>query len=408
MIIQGVNMLAGKKILVGITGSIAAYKSAYLVRLLVKEHAEVKVMMTPAALDFITPLTLSTLSRNPVICEPYDPSDGTWNSHVDLGLWADLILLAPLTANTMAKMAHGIADNFLLTTFLSARCTVFIAPAMDVDMYKHPVTQENIQRLTSMGCRLIEPQVGELASGLSGEGRMEEPERIMETVKQYFNERSSLKGKKVLVSAGPTHEAIDPVRYIANHSTGTMGFALAKEAAERGASVILVSGPTTLSVNHPSIERRDVVSASEMYDECMKYFPVCDIIIMSAAVADFTPSHPAQQKIKKDKSSLTVMLEPTRDILKVMGKTKKAHQYLVGFALETEKGLEHAKAKLQNKKLNLIVLNSLMDTGAGFGFGTNKITLIDDSGDIREYETKPKQEVAKDIMDWVTGSIPDN
>jgi phosphopantothenoylcysteine decarboxylase/phosphopantothenate--cysteine ligase len=401
-------MLAGKKILVGITGSIAAYKSAYLVRMLVKERAEVKVMMTPAALDFITPLTLSTLSRNPVICEPYDPSDGTWNSHVDLGLWADLILLAPLTANTMAKMAHGIADNFVLTAFLSARCPVFIAPAMDVDMYRHPATQQNIQKLISMGCRLIEPQVGELASGLSGEGRMEEPERIMETVKQYFNERLSLKGKKVLISAGPTHEAIDPVRYIANHSTGTMGFELAKEAAERGASVILLTGPTTLSAEHPSIDRKDVVSAGEMFDECMKYFPMCDIVIMAAAVADFTPSHPARQKIKKDRPSLSIALEPTRDILKAMGESKKAHQYLVGFALETEKELEHARAKLQNKKLNLIVLNSLMDTGAGFGFGTNKITLIDDSGNIREYETKPKLNVARDILDWVTDNIPGN
>ena len=401
-------MLTGKNILVGITGSIAAYKSAYLVRLLVKEHAEVRVMMTPAALDFITPLTLSTLSRNPVICEPYDPSDGTWNSHVDLGLWADLILLAPLTANTMAKMAHGIADNFVCTTFLSARCPVFIAPAMDMDMYKHPATQQNIQKLLSMGCRLIEPQVGELASGLSGEGRMEEPERIVETVRQHFMERFSLKGKKVLISAGPTHEAIDPVRYIANHSTGTMGFALAKEAAERGASVILVTGPTTLSAGHPAIDRKDVVSAGEMYDACMNHFPVCDIAIMSAAVADFTPSHPAQQKIKKDRSPLTIALEPTRDILKAMGENKKPHQYLVGFALETENELEHARVKLQNKRLNLIVLNSLRDAGAGFGSGTNKITLIDDSGNIRAFETKPKQDVARDILDWVTGSIPNN
>ena len=398
-------MLAGKKILVGITGSIAAYKSAYLVRLLVKEHAEVKVMMTPAALDFITPLTLSTLSGNPVICEPFDPSEGTWNSHVDLGLWADLIVLAPLTANTMAKMAHGIADNFVLTAFLSARCPVFFAPAMDMDMYKHPATRQNIQKLTGMGCWLIEPQIGELASGLSGEGRMEEPERIVECIRQFFTKGHSLKGKKILVSAGPTHEAIDPVRYVANHSTGTMGFALANEAARRGASVILVAGPSTLSADHPDIDRKDVVTADEMYHECLKHFPSCDIAIMSAAVADFRPSHPEPQKIKKDRASLTIALEPTADILKAMGQIKKTHQYLVGFALETDNELEHAREKLKNKKLNLIVLNSLKESGAGFGFGTNKITLIDETGENREYEAKPKQEVAGDILDWITARI---
>ncbi|MBP6978674.1 MAG: bifunctional phosphopantothenoylcysteine decarboxylase/phosphopantothenate--cysteine ligase CoaBC [Bacteroidales bacterium] len=394
-------MLTGKKILIGVTGSIAAYKTAYLVRLLVKEHAQVKVMMTPAARDFITPLTLSTLSKNPVICDPFDVNDGTWNSHVDLGLWADLMMIAPLTANTMAKMAHGIADNFLLTAFLSARCPVFLAPAMDLDMYKHPTTQANIQKLTGMGCHLIEPQIGELASGLSGEGRMEEPEQIVETLIQFFGIQKELSGKTVLISAGPTHEAIDPVRYIANHSTGTMGFALAEEAADRGASVILISGPTLLKTNNVNIHRIDVTSASEMYQECIRHFPACNIAIMSAAVADFRPIKTATQKIKKNTASLTLTLEPTEDILRTMGENKKPHQVLVGFALETDNEQVNAREKLHNKNLDLIVLNSLRDKGAGFGYGTNKITLIDKDNQSLSFDIKPKQEVAKDIFDWL-------
>ncbi len=398
-------MLKGKKIVIGVTGSIAAYKIAYLVRLLVKEHAEVSVMMTPSACDFITPLTLSTLSGNPVIIDSFDPEDGSWNSHVDLGIWADLMILAPLTANTMAKMAHGIADNFLLTAFLSARCPVFFAPAMDLDMYKHPATQANVQKLTGMGCKLIEPQTGELASGLSGEGRMEEPEKILEAVIHFFGQSEQLKGKTVLISAGPTHEAIDPVRYIANHSTGTMGFALAQEAAERGASVILVTGPTTLTTDNANINRIDVTSAREMYEECLKHFPASDMTIMSAAVADFKPVQRLSQKIKKDKNALTLALEPTEDILKAMGDRKKSHQILVGFALETDNELTNAKRKLKAKNLDLIVLNSLKDQGAGFGYRTNKITLIDRKHTHLSFDLKPKREVAKDIIDCLVNNI---
>ncbi|HNS17498.1 MAG TPA: bifunctional phosphopantothenoylcysteine decarboxylase/phosphopantothenate--cysteine ligase CoaBC [Bacteroidales bacterium] len=398
-------MLTGKKIVIGVTGSIAAYKAAYLVRLLVKENAEVKVMMTPSARDFITPLTLSTLSRNAVLCDPFDARDGSWNSHVDLGLWADLMIIAPLTANTMAKMAHGIADNFLVTAFLSARCPVFFAPAMDLDMYRHPTTQMNLHKLISMGCTLIEPQVGELASGLSGEGRMEEPDRILEVAKRYFSVRNELRGKTVLISAGPTYEAIDPVRYIANHSTGTMGFALAHEAAARGASVILVAGPSTLMVTNANIQRINVTSANEMYDECLRHFPACSIAIMSAAVADFRPAKKASEKIKKDGDSLSLILEPTVDILKTMGDRKKSHQFLVGFALETDNELVNAKGKLQNKNLDLIVLNSLRDEGAGFGYETNKITLIDRKHSPQSFAMKPKQEVAKDIIDWLVNKI---
>lgn len=398
-------MLAGKKIIVAVTGSIAAYKAAFLVRLLVKADAEVKVIMTPAAKDFITPLTLSTLSRHPVLCDPFDPADGTWNSHVDLGRWADVMLVAPATANTLARMAHGVADNFLLTVFLSARCPVCFAPAMDLDMYKHPATQQNIRTLLMMGCHLIEPQVGELASGLSGEGRMEEPERMVEALNAFFEGHESLTGKTFLVTAGPTYESIDPVRYIANHSTGTMGFELAREAASRGASVLLVTGPASLSADHPHIRRVDVTSAREMYEQCMEHFPGSDVCIMSAAVADYTPSKPVEQKIKKQQETWFLELQPTDDILAEMGKVKKSGQRLIGFALETTGELSNARIKLKNKNLDMIVLNSLSDKGAGFGYSTNKVTIIGKDGRQVAHDIKTKAEVAKDIIDWIVRDL---
>jgi len=394
-------MLTGKKIIVAVTGSIAAYKTAYLIRLLVQEHAEVKVVMTYASKDFITPLTLSTLSKNPVLCEPFEPQSGAWNSHVELGLWADMMLVAPVTANTLAKMSNGIADNYLLTVYLSARCPIVFAPAMDLDMYNHPLTKSNILKLQSLGHTLIEPQTGELASGLSGAGRMEEPENILNFVIGHFKRKNDLKGKKVLISAGPTHEAIDPVRYIGNHSSGKMGFALAQAAAARGAEVVLISGPTNMSVKHLSIHRVDVISAQQMYDACLKHFNKCDITIMAAAVADFTPEKPANQKIKKKDSLLEIKLKPTKDILAEMGATKKTDQILVGFALETDQELVNARNKLDNKKLDLIVLNSLKDVGAGFDKPTNKITILDKEGTSTEYDLKVKQEVAEDILDKV-------
>lgn len=398
-------MLAGKKIIVAVTGSIAAYKAASLVRLLVKADAEVKVIMTTAAKDFITPLTLSTLSRHPVMCDPFDPADGTWKSHVDLGRWADAMLIAPATANTLARMAHGVADNFLLTVFLSARCPVFFAPAMDLDMYKHPATQENIRTLLNRGCHLIEPQVGELASGLSGEGRMEEPERMVDALSAFFEGQESLTGKTFLVTAGPTYESIDPVRYLANHSTGTMGFELAREAAKRGASVLLVTGPVNLSADHPHIQRVNVTSAKDMYEQCLNHFPACDVCIMSAAVADYTPIRPAGQKIKKQKEIWFLELQPTKDILDAMGKIKKPGQRLIGFALETTHELSNASEKLKNKNLDMIVLNSLSDTGAGFGYSTNKVTIIGRDGRHEAHEIKAKAEVAKDIIDWIVQSL---
>jgi phosphopantothenoylcysteine decarboxylase/phosphopantothenate--cysteine ligase len=396
-------MLSGKKIVIAVTGSIAAYKSAYLIRLLVKKGSEVQVIMTESAKDFISPLTLSTLSKRPVISTPFNPQDGSWTSHVDLGVWADLMIFAPLTANTMAKMAHGLADNFVTTAFLSARCPVFFAPAMDVDMFNHPATMDNITRLKSLGCILIEPQVGELASGLSGEGRMEEPERIVELLELYLTQQNDLAGKKVLVTAGPTHEPIDLVRYIGNYSTGSMGFSIAEEASRRGADVILITGPTALECQSSRIQRIDVVTSGEMMNACMAHFPTSDICIMAAAVADFKPVHPSGKKLKKNKEISTLELEPTVDILFQLGQTKKTDQLLIGFALETDNEVEHAKMKLKNKNLDFIVLNSLNDPGAGFGFKTNKISILDKSGEFAEYELKPKKEVAADILDKITG-----
>jgi phosphopantothenoylcysteine decarboxylase/phosphopantothenate--cysteine ligase len=394
-------MLKDKKIVIGITGSIAAYKTPFLIRLLKKEGADVQVIMTPSALDFITPLTLSTLSEKPVLIDPFDPETGEWTSHVEIGLWADLFVLAPLTANSMAKMAQGIADNFFLTAFLSAKCPVMFAPAMDRDMFLHPSTQANIKTLESYGNILIPPATGELASGLCGEGRMEEPQGILEIIKSFFLTSQQFKGKTVLVTAGPTFEAIDPVRYLGNHSSGKMGYALAEEFAGRGARVLLVSGPTELDITHPEIERISVMSAQEMYESCMSLFPSCDISVMAAAVADYTPVRISHSKIKKEKGKLVLELESTRDILEAMGKTKKKGQYLVGFALETDNEIENAKAKLRKKFLDLIILNSLKDTGAGFKHDTNKVSMIEPNGKVQAYPQKSKKEVAGDIINTI-------
>lgn len=399
-------MLQGKKIVIGITGSIAAYKVPALVRLFKKEGAEVKVMMTRCAADFVTPLTLSTLSGNPVIIEPFDPVDGTWNSHVDLGRWADLYVLAPVSANTLAKMAHGVADNFFLTAYLSAKCPVFFAPAMDLDMFKHPATQKSIEILQSFGHKLIEPAVGELASGLCGAGRMEEPENIFNLVRDYFSEKpGKISGKHVLVTAGPTIESIDPVRFISNHSTGLMGYSIAEELAEKGAKVTLVSGPVGLTLKNQSVRRIDVTTADQMYDACMTASQDADIIIMAAAVADFKPIAASDLKIKKSGDTMEISLAPTRDILEELGNRKKSGQVLVGFALETNQELDNARKKLEKKNLDMIVLNSLQDQGAGFNSPTNKISVLFKAGDFQHFPVKPKQEVAKDIIDCIESII---
>lgn len=399
-------MLKGKKIVIGITGSIAAFKAPYLVRLLKKEGAEVKVMMTPCAKDFITQLTLSTLSGNPVLIDPFDPRDGTWNNHVDLGRWADLYIIAPASANTLAKMAHGVADNFLLTAYLSAKCPVFFAPAMDLDMYKHQVTQQNIKILQSFGNHLIEPVTGELASGLTGAGRMEEPEKIMEIVTKFFSQKkNSFNGKKILVTAGPTYEAVDPVRFLGNHSSGKMGFCIAEELDRRGAEVTLVTGPTAQVLGYGNVTRRDVVSADQMMAACKEYFPGADILIMTAAVADFKPKTAANRKIKKSGQGMTLELVPTTDILATLSSGKRKDQLIVGFALETDKELDHARKKLMQKNLDVIVLNSLQDSGAGFGTSTNKITVLDKTGNSTEFPLKSKEEVAADIADYLTAII---
>lgn len=370
-------MLKGKKILIGITGSIAAYKIPLLVRLLRKKGAHVQIILTPDAHDFVTPLTLSVLSENPVLTQPFNPADGTWNSHIDMGVSSDLMLIAPVSANTIAKMTAGIADNLLLTTWLAARCPVFFAPAMDLDMYMNPITQRNIASLISLGHHLIEPQEGELASGLCGAGRMEEPERILDKIEEWFKKKSDFAGKRVLISAGPTLEKIDPVRFISNHSSGKMGYAIAEAFADRGAEVHLVSGPVDLVMNNPGVQVLPVVSAVEMHQACIALAPEADIIIMTAAVADFRPSFPSIGKIKKGSDEkLSVQLVKTPDILADIGKMKKESQLLVGFALETDNEIDNAFLKLKNKNADLIVLNSLNDPGAGFGTNTNKVTLI--------------------------------
>lgn len=393
-------MLGNKKIVLGITGSIAAYKACILVRLLVKKGAEVQVVMTPSAKEFITPLTLATLTKKPVVSEFFDRRDGSWHSHVSLGLWADAMLIAPASASTVGKMANGIADNMLVTTYLSMKAPVFVAPAMDLDMYAHPSTQQNLRKLTSYGNHIIEPGTGHLASDLEGKGRMEEPERIVEVLEQFFAKQSVLSGKKVLITAGPTYEKIDPVRFIGNYSSGKMGFALAEVCAEQGAEVTLVSGPVTLTAKHPAIHRVDVESAAEMYEAATHNFPDADIAILCAAVADFTPKVSADKKIKRKGDSLTLELQPTRDIAAALGEVKREGQVMVGFALETNDELDNARKKLKEKNLDFIVMNSLQDKGAGFRVDTNKVTIIDRQG-LTAYDTKSKREVAEDIVEFL-------
>jgi len=390
-------MLNGKKILLGVCGSIASYKSAFLIRLLVEAGATVQVIMTKEATNFITPLTLATLSKNPVLVEYYKPETGEWNNHVDLGLWADLMLIAPVTANTLAKMATGLCDNLLTAIYLSAKCPVYFAPAMDLDMWKHPSTQHNIHKLLDYKNMLIKPAYGELASGLVGEGRMAEPKEIVSFLKQELSRMLLLAGKKVLVTAGPTFEAIDPVRFIGNHSSGKMGFKLADELANLGAEVTLIAGPSQQETQNKSIKRINITSAEEMLQQCLTYFPDSRICIMNAAVADFTPTVVADQKIKKQDNSLTIELKPTTDILQTLGAQKKHDQILVGFALETNDGEHYALDKLKRKNLDLIVLNSLADAGAGFKTDTNKVTMIDKNLQKTEIELKSKAEVAADI-----------
>lgn len=393
------SVLSGKKVLLGITAGIAAYKTANLVRLFIKSGAEVKVVMTPASKDFITPLTLSTLSKNPVHSTFYNTDDENelWNNHVELGLWADLMIIAPATANTLSKMTNGTCDNLLLATYLSAKCPVYFAPAMDLDMYKHPSTKTSLEALQDFGNIMIPATSGELASGLVGEGRMAEPEDIVAFITQDLLSKLPLKGKKVLLTAGPTYEAIDPVRFIGNHSSGKMGFAIAKAAAELGAEVYLISGPSHQQLQHSLVHRIDVTSAEEMYEAAHQYYSEVDIAILSAAVADYRPKNMADQKIKKKEAALHIALEPTKDILASLGTIKK-HQFLVGFALETNNELENAKGKLQRKNLDAIVLNSLQDKGAGFATDTNKITIIDKKMEQVEFELKSKTAVAQDII----------
>ncbi len=390
-------MLQGKKILLGVSASIAAYKSAVLVRLLVKEGAEVKVIMTKSAGDFITPLTLATLSKNPVLTEFVKGQDGEWNNHVELGLWADVMIIAPASANTLAKMANGLCDNLLLATYLSARCPVMIAPAMDLDMLIHGATKKNIATLTSFGNHFIEPGYGELASGLIGNGRMAEPEEIVAKLKTHFS-GGKLTGKKALVTAGPTYEAIDPVRFIGNHSSGKMGFAIAESLANEGAEVTLVTGPTHQVLSNPGIKLIKVTAAQEMYEACATLFVTQDITVLSAAVADYKPLVQADQKIKKKEGGLTIELTQTIDIAATLGKQKKNKQLLIGFALETEQEKSNALKKLESKNFDMIVLNSLNDKGAGFGHDTNKITIINRKQEEQHFDLKDKKAVANDIV----------
>ncbi len=391
-------MLNAKNILIGVTGSIAAYKIPILVRLLKKAGANVRIIMTESAKDFVTPLTLSTVSDNPVYSKFFKIETGEWNSHVTLAEWADLFLIAPLSANSMGKMVNGIVDNLLLTTYLSARSPVMFAPAMDLDMYKHPSTKKNIEILKSWGHIIIEPTEGELASGLCGAGRMEEPENIFSRIEEFFDDNSKLNGKKVLVTAGPTYEAIDPVRFIGNHSSGKMGFALAEELANNGAEVYLIAGPVSIETPSTVTKRIDVTNAEQMYQASIELFENMDIAIMSAAVADFTPEVKAEQKIKKGDTVPEIKLKPTTDILKTLGERKTEEQLLIGFALETENEVSNAVSKLKRKNLDFIVLNSTNDKGATFGVSTNKITIIDKFENAQAFDLKTKQEVAKDIV----------
>lgn len=392
--------LKGKRIVLGITGSIAAYKACVLIRELIKAGAEVQAVMTHSAKEFITPLTISTLTHKPVISEFFDRRDGSWHSHVDIGLWADAMIIAPATASSIAKMANGVADNMLITTYLSMRAPVFVAPAMDVDMFSHTATQKNIKTLRSYGNIIIEPETGELASGLEGKGRMEEPAVIAKSLEDYFKSQNQLKDKRVLITAGPTYEKIDPVRFIGNYSSGKMGYALAEECAERGAEVELVSGPVSINLNRANIHITKVESAAQMYAAAVNAFPKTDIAILCAAVADFTPRETKDVKIKREKGDMAIQLVPTKDIAAELGRMKKESQFMVGFALETNDETNNAINKLKAKKLDFIVLNSLNDKGAGFSVDTNKITIISDTSKY-EYPLKPKREVAKDIIDKI-------
>ena len=396
------SVLSGKKVVLGISGGIAAYKTASLVRLFIKAGAQVQVIMTPASKDFVTPLTLSTLSKNPVHSTFYneEEDDAQWNNHVDLALWADFMLIAPATANTLSKMVNGNCDNLLIATYLSAKCPVYFAPAMDLDMYKHPSTIASFKALKAFGNTIIPAENGELASGLSGEGRMAEPENIIAFLEADLESKLPLKGKKILITAGPTYEAIDPVRFIGHHSSGKMGFDIAESAASFGAEVVLVSGPTHCKIKNTNIKLISVVSAQQMFDACHLYFNEVDVAIAAAAVADYRPKVVAQQKIKKSEANFTIELEKTKDILESLGKIKK-NQFLIGFALETENEIENAKAKIQKKNLDLIVLNSMNDEGAGFGKSTNKVTFIDKHSTVESMQLKSKEEVAADIINKI-------
>lgn len=391
--------LKDKHIVLGITGSIAAYKAASLARLLIKAGAEVQIVITPSGKEFITPVTLSALTGKPVVSEFFTANDGTWHSHVDLGQWADLMLIAPATASTLGKMANGVADNMLITTYMSMKAPVMIAPAMDLDMFAHPATTRNLEILRSYGNLIIEPAAGELASHLIGKGRMEEPENILKAVEDFFLKQESLSKKKVLITAGPTYEKIDPVRFIGNYSSGKMGFALAEECAQRGAEVTLVAGPVALKTSHPNIKRIDVESAEEMYNAAIKEFPTSDMAILCAAVADFRPAQQYREKVKREGDLLNISLVPNKDIAATLGKMKKANQRLIGFALETNDEESNALKKIVKKNLDFIVLNSLNDSGAGFKYDTNKISILERSGAKRNFELKSKKDVATDIID---------
>ncbi len=393
-------MLSGKHILLGVTGSIAAYKAANIVRLLVTHGADVKIVMTPLAKHFITPLTLATLAKNPIYVDFFNPENGEWNSHVSLGMWADAYLIAPASANTIGKMANGIADNLLLTSYLSAKCPVFVAPAMDLDMYAHPAVQKNIETLKSFGVHFIDAEDGELASGLVGKGRLAAPENIVACLDKFFDGQQSLFGKKIMVTAGPTYEKIDAVRFIGNYSSGKMGYAIAEECAARGAEVVLVSGPTSLTTNNANIKLVRVNSALEMYEACNSEFPQCNAAVLSAAVADFTPQNVSDTKIKRKDNNLEITLKPTDDIAASLGKVK-GDRILVGFALEKENELENAIGKLERKNFDFIVLNSMNDKGAGFNHDTNKITIINRNKEVKNFELKPKVLVAKDIVNEI-------
>jgi len=398
-------MLEGKKVLLAVCGSIAAYKAAFFVRLLVKSGAEVKVIMTESAKDFITPLTLATLSKNPVLSSFYQNENGEWHNHVELGLWADLMIVAPVSANTLSKLANGAADNLLTAVYLSARCPVMVCPAMDLDMYQHPATRRNLKTLADYGNIIVDAESGELASGLSGEGRMAEPEHILEKVKSFFQQTQSFVGKKVMMTSGPTHESIDPVRFIGNHSTGKMGKAIALELANRGAEVEFISGPAAHAPHHPLIRVTKVTSAEEMFEAAKAYFEMSDIGIFTAAVADYKPETMATSKLKKKEQALQITLVPNPDIASQLGAMKKKHQFTVGFALETDEEQVNARKKLESKNLDVIVLNSLNHEGAGFAHDTNKVSIFDRHNKEHHFELKRKVEVAKDLVDFIEQSL---